>query len=188
MSKHLGLQRRCVSHSSSWCTNAGVLRLTGIEVRRMLPQVCCCCCWCSGGDEVGEWCECPQWPVDDWLDRRRVVLTVAGFGGGDSRLLLNTDDCVCGSDDDCSWSFNWSCGGDVVEVHEDADSLSFIIDSVSSIETDGNFFVVNEVFFLKTNFNIPEMKKKVWLPKFFTIHHKRCINCFQFVRFGKPLI
>lgn len=158
MSKHLGLHWRCVNHSSSWCTKAGVLRLAGIDVRRTAPQVCKCCCWCCwccgrGGDDDdsngGDCCECTQWPVDDVedrLERRRVGPTVLGFGGGDSRLLLDAGN---GADDVVTVAV--AGGGVVDEAHEDADSFSLIIDSVSSIETDGNLFAANVVFFLRNN-------------------------------------
>lgn len=66
LSKHLDLHWRCVNHNSSWWTNAGALRLAGIEGRRRLAQVCGD--RCSGEYDGGSRCVCDN-DVDDedWL-------------------------------------------------------------------------------------------------------------------------
>lgn len=138
MSKHLGLHWRWVSQSSSWCTKAGVLRLAGIEVRRMLLQVCECaeCCACVDCLTDGE---------GDRLERRLVVPTVLGFGGGDSRAVDLRGDTGGGP---IGAPAAEVVVGVVDDVADDADSFSLIIDNESSADADGNLFVANVVFFL----------------------------------------
>ncbi len=65
----------------------------------------------------------------DRLDRRLVGPMVFGFvGGGDSFIF----------------------GGVAEEAHEEADSFSLIMESGSSVETDGNLLAANDIFFLRT--------------------------------------
>lgn len=141
MSKHFGLHWRWVSQSSSWCTNAGVLRLAGIEVRRILLQGCECadCCACV---------DCLMDGEGDRLERRLVVPMVLGFDGGDSRTVDLRGDTAGGAMGAAAAEV---VVGVVDDAAEDADSFSLIIDSESSADTDGNLFVANVVFFLQKN-------------------------------------